>query len=126
MTMPSTSGFASAHSAPGAIVTETKSRPKKTPVTSPRVKSAVASGEAAASSGLAKSRVPASMTGRPGRNFRVAGLGVDSVSISMRRLGDADRKSVVKGNSVIVRGGLGGRRIIKKKKKEREKNRLEV
>src|SRR3546814_1298599 len=29
------------------------------------------------------------MTGRPGRNFRVAGLGVDSVSISMRRMWDA-------------------------------------
>ena len=75
---------------PGAIVTETKSRPKKTPVTSPNEKSALASGDASASSGLAKSRVPASITARPGRNLSVAGLGVDSVSISMGCMWDAD------------------------------------
>ena len=38
---------------------------------------------ASASSGVAKSRVPAAMTVRPGRNFSVAGLGVVSVSISI-------------------------------------------
>src|SRR4029079_1831922 len=42
-----------------------------------------ASGEASADSGSGKSRVPASMTGWPGRNLRVAGLGVCSVRISM-------------------------------------------
>src|SRR3546814_14067692 len=41
------------------------------------------------SSDVCSSDLPASMTGRPGRNFRVAGLGVDSVSISMRRMWDA-------------------------------------
>ena len=44
---------------------------------------AAASGEASAASASAKSRVPASMTVWPGRNLRVAGLGVCSVRISM-------------------------------------------
>src|SRR3546814_21056770 len=102
------------------------------------------------------------MTGRPGRNFRVAGLGVDSVSISMRRMWDAsalcarwytcariDRHSALAackwqlpalpvltcrkhaalrvaktrseerrvGKELSVRVDLGGRRIIKKKKR---------
>src|SRR3546814_12175550 len=42
---------------------------------------------------------------------RPAAAGVD------RRLGGSDRKSVVSGKSVSVRVDLGGRRIIKKKKK---------
>ena len=45
---------------------------------------ACASGEASASSGEAKSRVPDVMTGCPGRNFRVAGFGVISVSMNMQ------------------------------------------
>src|SRR3712207_5577334 len=60
-----------------------KSRPKKTPCTSPVEKIASASGEASASSGAAKSRVPWSITIWPGMNLRVAGLGVVSVWISM-------------------------------------------
>ena len=71
---------------PGAAVTETKSRPKNTPVTSPRPKIASASELASASSGVAKSRVPDSMTVRPGRNFSVAGFGVDSVWMNMAEL----------------------------------------
>src|SRR3546814_16655804 len=38
---------------------------------------------------------------------------------SFIRRGESDRKSVVKGKSVSVRGNLGGRRIIKKKKKNK-------
>src|SRR5438309_3925906 len=82
--MPSTCGLSCRHSAPGAAVTDTKSRPKKTPSTAPVEKIASASGEAPASSAAAKSRVPASITFCPGRNFRVEGLGVVSVWISMR------------------------------------------
>src|SRR5439155_18297227 len=49
----------------------------------PLSNSAWASGEASADFASAKSRVPASMTVCPGRNLRVAGLGVCSVRISM-------------------------------------------
>jgi hypothetical protein len=67
-------------------VTETKSRPKNTPVTSPRLNSASASGEAAAASSEVNSRVPVAMMTSPGRNFSVAGLGVVSVSMNMIRI----------------------------------------
>src|SRR5687768_6406543 len=95
-----TCGFRSFHSTLGAAVTEMKSRPKKTPATSPVEKRASASGEASASSGLAKSRVPLSITRSPGRNLRVAGLGVVSVWISMafmwpRRPGRSSRSGSV-------------------------------
>src|SRR5687768_18149639 len=86
------SGFSSRHSVPGAAVTEMKSLPKNTPVTSPVEKIAAASGEASASSGVAKSRTPASITRRPGRNFRVEGLGVVSVWISMERMWAEERR----------------------------------
>src|SRR3954465_13562274 len=79
----STSGFSCRQSTPHAAVTEMKSRPKNTPSTSPVAKIASASGDASASGGVAKSRVPASITRSPGRNFSVAGLGVGSVWISM-------------------------------------------
>src|SRR5438477_1846749 len=49
----------------------------------PLSNSALASGEASALLASAKSRVPASITLWPGRNLRVAGLGVCSVRISM-------------------------------------------
>src|SRR5829696_8436210 len=90
--MLSTSGFSCRQSTPGAAVTEMKSRPKNTPSTSPVEKIAAASGEASASSGVAKSRVPASITRRPGRNLRVAGLGVVSVWISMADMWAAGRR----------------------------------
>src|SRR5256885_14516803 len=78
-----TSGSRSVQDTPGAAVTETKSRPKNTPSTRALANSAAASGEASAPSASAKSRVPASITVWPGRNLRVAGLGVCSVWISM-------------------------------------------
>jgi hypothetical protein len=67
----------------GPAVTETKSPPKNTPVTSPVSNSACASGDASASSGETKSRVPEGITRCPGRNLSVAGLGVVSVSMNM-------------------------------------------
>src|SRR3990170_4870216 len=82
--MPTTSGSSSSHETPGAAVTEMKSPPKKTPSTMPVANKAEASGEASAESRSAKSRLPASITVSPGRNLRVAGLGVCSVRISMR------------------------------------------
>ena len=77
-----------AQSTPSALVTVTKSGPKKTPVTSPVAKMRRASGEACAASAPGKSAVPAAMTVRPGRNFSVAGFGVDSVWMNMRGVSD--------------------------------------
>ena len=79
----STCGLRSLQPTPGAAVTVTKSPPKKTFTTSPVSKIACASGLASAASGLANSRVPCCMTGWPGRNLRLAGLGVVSVSMNM-------------------------------------------
>src|SRR4029079_12219324 len=78
-----TTGSRSLHETPGGAVTETKSRPKNTPSIMLLSNSAEASGDASALSASAKSRVPASITVWPGRNLRVAGLGVCSVWISM-------------------------------------------
>jgi hypothetical protein len=72
-----------AHCAPGAIVTETKSRPNRISVTSPSENSACANGEASASSGEVNARVPLAITCSPGRNLSVAGFGVVSVSMNM-------------------------------------------
>src|SRR6476646_8839030 len=85
-----TSGSRSVHDTPGAAVTETKSRPKKTPSTMPLSNRALASGDVTALSASAKSRVPASITICPGRNLRVEGLGVCSVRISMRAMWSRD------------------------------------
>src|SRR3546814_18302475 len=43
-------------------------------------------------------------------------------AVRPERVSLGDRKSVVSGKSVSVRVGLGGRRIIKKKKKEHKKH----
>src|SRR5687768_8155960 len=80
---PTTSGSRSSQATPGEAVTEMKSRPKNTPSTRPVSNSADASGEDCAVSASGKSRLPASITGCPGRNLRVAGLGVCSVRINM-------------------------------------------
>ena len=45
-----------------------------------------ASGEACAAASLGKSAVPAGSTVWPGRNFSVAGFGVDSVWMNMASL----------------------------------------
>src|SRR6185312_10980814 len=65
------------------LLTETKSAPKNTCVTPSRPKSRSASGERVAASVSAKLAVPCSITVRPGRNLRVAGLGVVSVSMNI-------------------------------------------
>src|SRR5665213_4478962 len=64
---------------PSLLVTEMKSEPKNTPHTFGRSNNFSASGDCAAASLVGMSSVPLSSTPRPGRNFRVAGLGVDSV-----------------------------------------------
>ena len=69
------------------MVTVTKSGPKNTPVTSPVAKMRRASGEEAAAASLGKSAVPVPSTRCPGRNFSVAGFGVDSVWMNMRASG---------------------------------------
>jgi hypothetical protein len=60
-----------------------KSDPKKTALTLGTSNSLAASGDCAAASFVAMSRVPVSSTGRPGRNFSVAGFGVASVWINI-------------------------------------------
>ena len=64
---------------PSRLVMEMKSEPKKTPPTFGISNNAAASGDCAAAVLSGMSRVPVSSTGRPGRNFSVAGLGVASV-----------------------------------------------
>src|SRR5690242_3078510 len=72
---------------PSRLVTEMKSAPKKTRLTSGMVNSALAKGERPAVEASGKSATPPSpITSRPGRNFRVAGLGVDSVWMNMAAL----------------------------------------
>ncbi len=66
-----------------ALVTVTKSGPKNTPVTPPVAKIRRASGEDCAASSPGKSAVPTGSTVWPGRNFSVAGFGVDSVWMNM-------------------------------------------
>ena len=82
MIAPSTVGFSSRQSAP-LLVTEMKSEPKKTPETPSSANSASASGDCRAPSTPRMSSVPEVMTGRPGKNFRVEGFGVVSVSMNM-------------------------------------------
>ncbi len=78
VTTPSTAGLSWLHS-PSRLVTEMNSGAKNTPPTPGSSSSALASGEASASAASRASNVPDSSTGRPGRNLRVAGLGVASV-----------------------------------------------
>src|SRR5271170_492742 len=73
-----------------------KSLAKKTPVTPGSCIKALARGDRSAVSRSRASNVPSSITGRPGRNLRVAGLGVASVwmnialgSYILDRLADA-------------------------------------
>src|SRR5579864_9237863 len=83
MMVPRIAGFRCFQS-PVDLVTEMKSEPKNTRPTSGTVKRAAASGERAADSRSGKSATePSPMTSRPGRNFRVAGFGVDSVWMNM-------------------------------------------
>src|SRR4029077_4043599 len=65
------------------FVTEMKSEPKNTPETPSIANSACARGDCPAPSASLMSSVPCVKTGRPGRNFKVAGLGVASVSMNM-------------------------------------------
>src|SRR5690606_2359871 len=83
MIAPRMAGLICCHSTSSALVTVTKSLPKKTPVTPPAAKMRRASGDFAAASAVGKSAVPASSTVWPGRNFSVAGFGVDSVWMNM-------------------------------------------
>src|ERR1044071_8222381 len=79
MMPPRIDGFRTCQSRSADLVTVTKSEPKNTRSTPTTANSLFARGEGAAASAVAKSIVPFSMTTRPGRNFRVDGLGVCSV-----------------------------------------------
>src|SRR3954453_13798337 len=82
MIPPRIDGLRTCQSRSAALVTVTKSEPKNTRSTPSTANSLLASGEGVAASADAKSFVPLSMTTRPGRNFRVDGLGVCSVWIN--------------------------------------------
>src|SRR5579885_1333336 len=76
-------GFRCFHS-PSRLVTEMKSAPKNTRLTSGTANRALARGERPALSALGKSAtLPSPITSRPGRNLRVLVLGVDSVWMNM-------------------------------------------
>src|SRR6185437_8351896 len=83
MTAPRMTGLSVVQDAPSSLLTVMKSAPKKTPVTPSSANSRVAKGERVAASASAKFAVPCSITVRPGRNLRVAGLGVVSVSMNI-------------------------------------------
>src|SRR5215831_7302887 len=76
---PRIEGFRICQSRSAALVTVMKSDPKKTRSTPSMANNRLASGDGVPASADAKSIVPLSMTTRPGRNFRVDGLGVCSV-----------------------------------------------
>ena len=86
MIAPRMAGLICCHSAASALVTVTKSVPKKTPVTPSAAKMRLAKGDFTAASALGKSAVPISSTVWPGRNFSVAGLGVLSVWMNISYL----------------------------------------
>src|SRR5262249_52191525 len=78
MMAPRIAGLSCCHS-PSLLVTVMKSEPKNTPLIPFMPNSRSARGELAAALGSRMSRVPEARTVRPGRNLRVAGLGVASV-----------------------------------------------
>src|SRR5216683_131370 len=86
MMPPRIDGLRTCQSRSAVLVTVTKSEPKNTRSTPSTANSLLASGDGAAASADAKSIVPFSMTTRPGRNFRVDGLGVCSVWINKPNL----------------------------------------
>src|SRR3546814_13129596 len=63
---------------------------------------------------LPRMLMAAAFTGKPPRFASAKQLAADPVALSLSK----DRKSVVWGKSVSVRVDLGGRRIIKKKKRK--------
>ncbi len=118
MIAPRTAGFMCFQSS-SPLVTEMKSEPKKTRLTPGTANRALASGERAAASRVGKSAtVPSPMTSRPGRNFSVAGLGVDSVWMNIAwlyfgavprsymdlRAGPIKRRAVGAPNGLKIRG----------------------
>src|SRR5262252_1939470 len=85
MMAPRIAGLMCCHSA-SDFVTVMKSLPRNTPATPGTPNSRSASGDFAASAALGMSRTPSGNTGRPGRNFKVAGFGVASVWMNISSL----------------------------------------
>src|SRR6185312_12714431 len=108
MMAPRMVGLRCFHS-PSRLVTEMKSEPKNTRLTSGMANSAAARGERPAVSALGKSATaPSPITSQPGRNLRVAGLGVDSVWMNMGGAGKLPFVDGPKARAVQARGILPG------------------
>src|SRR5216684_476812 len=88
MMAPRIAGLICCHSA-SDFVTVMKSLPRNTPATPGTPNSRSARGDFAASAALGMSRTPSGNTGRPGRNFRVAGFGVASVWMNISKISTA-------------------------------------
>src|SRR5258708_6492496 len=88
MMAPRIAGLICCHSV-SDFVTVMKSLPRNTPATPGTPNSRSARGDFAASAALGMSRTPSGNTGRPGRNFRVAGFGVASVWMNILKVSTA-------------------------------------
>ncbi len=109
MIAPRIAGRRCCHSKPGSsrssLVTVMKSLPKKTLETPGTSNSRKASGDGAAASGVRNSAVPSPSTARPGRNFKVAGLGVASVWMNIGILRAGICRKFVRLSSIYLRFG---------------------
>src|SRR5215467_326532 len=88
MMAPRIAGLICCHSA-SDFVTVMKSLPRNTPATPGTPNSRSARGDFDASAAFGISRTPSGSTGRPGRNFRVAGFGVASVWMNIAKISTA-------------------------------------
>src|SRR5690242_4921564 len=83
MMTPSRAGFSNDQSFAGDFVIVMKSCPRNTRSVPSTLNRRCARGERAALSAEGKSTLPEATTSRPGRNIKVAGLGVSSVWMNM-------------------------------------------
>src|SRR5260370_31926152 len=107
MMAPRIAGLICCHSV-SDFVTVMKSLPRNTPATPGTPNNRSARGDFAASAALGMSRTPSANTGRPGRNFRVAGFGVASVWMNISKVSTAALGSKPKDNQHRTINNMGG------------------
>src|SRR5258708_2671211 len=106
MMAPRIAGLICCHSV-SDFVTVMKSLPRNTPATPGTPNNRSARGDFAASAALGMSRTPSANTGRPGRNFRVAGFGVASVWMNISKVSTAALGSRPKDNQHRTINNMG-------------------